>query len=141
MISWEESSCRNFGVDGTLLPGMGLCGGRCKKLGQRTNGERLETEGTWTGSRAEKLEKAVAVDFEKHPARKDGTRSRAVWTNVCGRLAFPGARNPRNVKHFARKEFQRFSSDFPEIFPELSSRTPAKTPETTTAFPSFLIKL
>ena len=34
-----------------------------------------------------------------------------------------------------------FSSNFPGIFPKLSSRTPAKTPETATAFSSFLSKV
>ena len=34
---------------------------------------------------------------------------------------------------------EKFSSNFPGIFPGLSSRTPARTPETATAFSIFLI--
>ena len=33
---------------------------------------------------------------------------------------------------------EKFSSNFPGVFPELSCRTPAQTPETATAFLSFL---
>ena len=33
--------------------------------------------------RSEKLEKTETVDFEKHPAQKVGTRSRAMWTQCC----------------------------------------------------------
>ena len=76
------------------------------------------------------------VDFKKHPARKVGTRSRQCGPKVPGRLAFPGARNPSICSIW------RFGKIFPAIFPEfsreLSSRTPAKTPETATAFSSFL---
>ena len=37
------------------------------------------------------------------------------------------------------KFFQQFSRDFPGVFPEFSRRTPEQTPETATAFSSFLI--
>ena len=89
------------------------------------------------GFYSEKLEKAGTVDFKKHPARKVGTRSRQCGPKVSGRFAFPGARNPRICQHFAIRE--KFSSNFPAVFPELSCRTPAQTPETATAFSSFLI--
>ena len=89
----------------------------------------------WCG-RLEKLEKAGTVDFKKHPARQVGTRSRQCGPKVPGRFAFPGARNPRicSISRFGKF----FSSNFPAIFLEFSSRTPEQTPETATAFSSFL---
>ena len=86
-------------------------------------------------NRSEKLEKAGTVDFEKHPARKVGTRPRQCGPKVPGRFAFPGARNPRICS------ISRFGKNFPAIFPGLSSRTPEQTPETATAFSSFLNRL
>ena len=71
---------------------------------------------------------------KKHPARKVGTRSRQCRPKVCL------SRCPKsyNLKHFTIRG--KFSSNFPGIFLELSCRTPAKTPETSTAFSSFLIQ-
>ena len=80
---------------------------------------------------SEKLEKAGTVDFKKHPARKVGTRIPAVWTFPAPEiLEFVAFRNSEKI----------FSSCFPGkgTFPEFSSRTPAQTPETATAFSSFL---
>ena len=81
---------------------------------------------------SEKLEKAGTVDFKKHPARKVGTRSRQCRPKVPGRFAFPDAQNPRICS------ISRCGNIFPAIFPEFSRRTPEQTPETATAFSSFL---
>ena len=55
---------------------------------------------------------------------------------VPGRFAFPDGRNPRICS------ISQFGKIFPEIFagtfPEFSSGTPEQTPETATAFSSFL---
>ena len=78
------------------------------------------------------LEKAGTVDFKKHPARKVGTRSWQCGRKVPGRFPFPGARNPRFVAfRDSGNFFQQSSRDFP-------LRTPEQTPETATAFSSFL---
>ena len=89
-----------------------------------------------TGGGSEKPEKAGTVDLKKHPARKVGTRSRQCRPKVPGRFAFPGARNPRIccISRFGKI----FSSNFPGTFPEFSWRAPEQTPETATAFSSFL---
>ena len=86
------------------------------------------------------LEKAGTVDFKKHPARKGGTlTSRQCRPEVPVRCAFPGAPNPGicSISRFGKI----FSSNFPGTFPEVSSRTPKQTPETATAFSSFLTKI
>ena len=65
-----------------------------------------------------------------------GTRSRQCGPKVPGRFAFPGARNPRICS------ISRFGKIIPEIFPGLSRgfprEPPQQTPETATAFSSFL---
>ena len=61
-----------------------------------------------------------------------GTRPRQCGPKVPGRFAFSGARNPRICSNFRDS-----GKVFPAIFPEFSSRTPAQTPETATAFSSF----
>ena len=47
---------------------------------QESQGKEGRFEPTQISDSSEKLEKAGTVDFKKHPARKVGTRSRAVWT-------------------------------------------------------------
>ena len=48
------------------------------------------------GLYSEELEEAVTVDFEKHPARKVGTRFRAVWTQCLRQVCL--SRCPKNLK-------------------------------------------
>ena len=55
---------------------------------------------------SENLEQAATVDFEKHPARKVGTRSRQ-----CG----PNPKS-QDLKHFAIRE--KFSRNFPPELPQ-----------------------
>ena len=76
---------------------------------------------------SEKLEKAGTVDFKKTPCYTPHGRWRQGPGSVDPR--FP---NPRICS------ILRFGKIFPAIFPEFSSRTPAQTPETATAFSSFL---
>ena len=87
--------------------------------------------------RPPEVEKAGTVNFRKHPARKVQTRSRQCRPKVPGRFAFPSARNPR-ICSISRSGKKCFSSNFPGTFPEFSRRTPEQTPETATAFSSFL---
>ena len=78
----------------------------------------------------------LSVDFQKHPARKVGTRSRQCRPKIPGRFAFPGARSPRICR------ILRFGKKFPANFPGLSRsspRSPRTDPGTATAFSSFLI--
>ena len=72
---------------------------------------------------SEKLEKAGAVDFKKHPARKVGTRSRQCGPKVPGRFAFPGARNP------SAYSIWRVGKVFPAFFPEFSWNFPPELPQ------------
>ena len=71
-------------------------------------------------------------EFQKTPHTEGGDKVPAVWTEGSRRVAFPGARNPRICS------ISRFGKIFPAIFPGFSSRTPEQTPETATAFSSFL---
>ena len=59
--------------------------------------------------------------FQKHPARKVGTRSKQFLPKVPDKFAFPGARNPRicSISWFR----EAYSSNFPGTCLELSSRT------------------
>ena len=77
---------------------------------------------------SEKLEKAGTVDFEKHPARKVGTRPRQCGPKVPGRFAFPSARNPRicSIWRFG-KLFQQFSRTFPGTFLQNSRKDPGNS--------------
>ena len=52
---------------------------------------------------------------------------------------FPGAQNPRICS--SSRCGEKFSSNFRGIFPEFSSGTPEQTPETATAFSSFMTSL
>ena len=72
--------------------------------------------------RKKKLEKAGAVDFQKHPAWKVGTRSWQCRPKVPGRFAFPGARNPRVCR------ISRFGKYLPAIFQGLSRSFPWEPP-------------
>ena len=83
-----------------------------------SHGEQCESV-CWS----EKLEKAGTVDFEKHPARKVGTRSRQCGPEVPGRFAFLGAPNPRIWSIW------RFGKKFPAIFPEFSRDFPPELPQ------------
>ena len=68
------------------------------------------------GFSSEKLEKAGTVDFKKHPARKVGTRSPAVWAQGS---PFPVLEIPEFVAfRDSGKFFQQFSRDFPGVFLE-----------------------
>ena len=89
-----------------------------------------------TRFRSEKLEKAGTVTFEKHSARKVGTRSRQCRPKVPGRFAFPVS---EILEFVAFRDSGKISSNFPVTFPEFSSRNPEQTLETT-AFSSFLIR-
>ena len=101
----EKSLCAFFA---RYLGGCHRHVSRCKRqlsLGQTAVSFLLEVFQVRLVQQSEKLEKAAAVDLEKHPARKVGTRSRAVRTQcVCGRFAFPGARKFQNLKLFAIRE-------------------------------------
>ena len=70
---------------------------------------------------SEKLEKAGTVDFKKHPWGQGPPK-------VPGRFAFPV---PVILEFVAFRDSGKF-------FQEFSSRTPEQTPETATAFSSFL---
>ena len=72
---------------------------------------------------SEKLGKAGNCRFQKHPARKVGTRSRQCGPKVPGRFAFPGARNPRICSIW------RSGKNFPAIFPEFSRNFPPGLPQ------------
>ena len=85
---------------------------------------------------SEKAEKAVTVNFEKHPPQKVGTRCRAVSAQGSRRVC--PSRCPRswNLEHFAI--CGKISSIFPGIFPCFSSGSAEVIPEPATAFWSFL---
>ena len=89
-----------------------------------------------TCPRSEKLEKVVTVDFTKHPAQKVWTRSWAVSTQGSRQVCLSRCPKAWNLPHFAILEkFLQFSQN-----PGISSGTHEQTPETATAFSSFLRK-
>ena len=88
---------------------------------QEKNSRRLEFHGT--------------VDFKKHPARKVGTRSWQCGPKVPGRFAFLV---PEILEFVAFRDSGKFFQQFSGTFREFSRRTPEQTPETATAFLSFL---
>ena len=72
---------------------------------------------------------------KKHAAWKVGTRSRQCRSKVPCRFAFP------EIPEFvAFRNSGQFLQQFPGTFPEFSSGTCEQTPETATAFSSFLIR-
>ena len=77
--------------------------------------------------------------FQKTPRTEGGDKVPAVSAQGSRQVCLSRCPKSYNLRHFAIRE--NFSSNFPGIFPELSCRTPAKTPETATAFSSFLICL
>ena len=72
--------------------------------------------------RSEKTREGWNCRFQKHPARKVGTRSRECRPKVPHRFAFPGARNPRICSIW------QFGKIIPAIFPGLSRNFPPERP-------------
>ena len=76
--------------------------------------------------KSQKNSRRLELSISKTPCTEGGTRSRQCRPKVPGRFAFPGARNPRIYSISRSGKFL--------------SRTPEQTPETATAFSSFLKK-
>ena len=75
--------------------------------------------------------------FQKTPRAEGADKVQAVSTQGSREVAFPSARNPRICSILRVGKF--LSSNFPGTFPEFSLGTPEQTPETATAFSTFLI--
>ena len=86
------------------------------------------------GSENQENSRRLELSISKKSRTEGVVKVQAVSTQVPGRLAFPGARNPRMCS------ISRFGKIYPGIFPQLSLRTPEQIPETATAFLSFLRK-
>ena len=104
-------------------------------------GGRKHTEGDsvacflW-GHKSEKLEKAGTVDSKKNtPRARWGPGPGGVDTRFPAGLPFPV---PEILEFMAFRDACRFFQRFSRTFPEFSSGTPEQTPETATAFSSFL---
>ena len=84
--------------------------------------------------RQKRLEKAV-LSISKHPARKVGTRSRAVWTRFLRQVCLSPVPEILEFKAFCNsgKIVQQFSWNFPRTSPELPQR-PQKQPQPSRVF-------
>ena len=75
-------------------------------------------KGDRNSENSRRLEIIRNVDFKKHPARKEWTRSRQCRPKVPGRFAFPSVWNPGicSISQFGKNIVRQFSWDCPGAF-------------------------